>query len=57
MSGQCEGRLKLWIRDFAKTEGRKPQTADMPEDISKAFSVEDKCVNLAGGPQKNHQSQ
>jgi len=27
------GELKTWIKAFGKKEGRKPQAADMPDDI------------------------
>lgn len=34
MSQESEHSLKLWIRDFAKKEGRKPQVGDMPDATS-----------------------
>ena len=37
MKSDSEGRLKLWIRGFATSAGRKPQANDMPEEISESY--------------------
>ncbi len=47
MSNESEGLLKIWIRDFAKKEGRKPRAIDMPDKISKQLELKQSSIDLS----------